>query len=95
MTSSTRQWVHGLFAALIGGTAGAIDSGIALMILVPEKFNLGPDLKKTLIVTGVLGILTGIKTTMAYLKQSPLPTELASITETKTLTVEGTPKGQS
>lgn len=49
MQKQTKTWLHGVIAAFIGGLAGAIDSGIALMIVVPKDFNLGPDLKKTLL----------------------------------------------
>lgn len=75
MKPKTRHWLHGLVGGFIGGMAGAIDSSLALMILVPEKFNLGPGIKTTLLTAVVLGLLTGIKCAAAYLKQSPLPPE--------------------
>lgn len=70
-----RHWLYGLGAAFIGGAAGAIDSGIALIIISPETFNLSAGLHKTLLTVAVLGLLTGIKFGVAYLKQSPLPRE--------------------
>ena len=69
------QWLYGLGSAFIGGCAGAIDSGIALIIIAPETFNLSTGLRKTLITVLVLGLLTGAKTAAAFLKQSPLPRE--------------------
>ncbi len=68
-----KHWAYGLLAAVIGGFAGAVDSGIALIIMAPETFNIGPGLHKTLLTIAVLGLLTGIKFGVAYLKQSPLP----------------------
>lgn len=67
------KWLYGLLAAGIGGFAGAVDSSLALMVIAPEKFNLGPNLKTTLWTALVLGALTGAKCAFAYLKQSPLP----------------------
>jgi hypothetical protein len=68
-----RMWVHGLTAAFVGGFAGAVDSGIALILIAPETFNLSSGLRKTLLTVSVLGLLTGIKFAAAYLKQSPNP----------------------
>jgi predicted lipid-binding transport protein (Tim44 family) len=70
-----RQWLRGLVGGMIGGAAGAIDSGLALMILDPKDFNLGPALRHTLVTVAVLGLLVGIKSAAFYLKQSPLPPE--------------------
>lgn len=75
MRATARKWLHGLVAAFVSGSAGAIDSSLALMVLVPEKFNLNAGLKLTLLTALVLGALTGAKCTFAYLKQSPLPPE--------------------
>lgn len=75
MKAAARRWFHGLIGGFVGGLAGAIDSSLALMVLVPEKFNLGPGLKSTLLTAVVLGVLSGAKCAFAYLKQSPLPPE--------------------
>jgi hypothetical protein len=71
---SGKRWFHGLVAAFIGGLAGAGSSSIALMVLVPEKFNLGPQLALTFKTAAVLMLLSGAQTAFAYLKQAPLPT---------------------
>lgn len=76
MSNETRRWLFGLVAAFVGGLAGALDSGLALMMISPAEFNLGEGLIKTLGTVGVLGLLTGIKVAAAYLKQSPLPREV-------------------
>jgi hypothetical protein len=83
MNSPARKWLHGLIGGTIGGAAGAIDSALALIVLDPEKFNLGAGLKKTLMTAAVLGLLTGVKCAFAYLKQSPIPPESDSTPETK------------
>lgn len=69
------RWRHGVLAAFGGGMAGAIESGLALMVLDPEKFNLNAGLCRTILTIFTLGILTGIKVAAAYLRQSPLPVE--------------------
>lgn len=67
------RWFHGLAATFIGGASGAISSGLALMVVVPEKFGLGPNLWLTIKTTAILGLITGAQTAFAYLKQAPLP----------------------
>lgn len=69
----TSRWKHGLAAAFIGGLAGAIDSGIALLIVSPQDFDLNKKLGHTLLTVGVLGVLSGAKLAAAYLKQAPTP----------------------
>ena len=96
MNKDTKTWLHGLIAALIGGFASAMDSGLALMIIAPDKFNLGPALWKTLGTVTVLGILSGLKVMFAYLKQSPVPTDSIEVTKTtvQSTTVTATPKDE-
>lgn len=67
------NWKHGLIAAFVGGMAGALDSGIALLIVAPNEFDLSKKLGHTLLVIGILGVLSGAKLAFAYLKQSPTP----------------------
>ncbi len=73
MKGKTRVWLYGLLSGIIGGVAGAIDSSLALMIIAPSQFNLGPELFRTLETAGILGLFAGLKCAVAYLKQSPLP----------------------
>ncbi len=68
-----RMWFHGLIAAFIGAAAGSVDSGITLMITDPDRFNLGPQLKHSLLVIGILALLAGAKMAAAYLKKAPDP----------------------
>lgn len=75
MRTKVRRWLYGLASGFVGGMAGALDGGLALLIIAPQDFNLGPQLKKTLLTVLVLGVLTGLKVAFAYLKQSPLPPE--------------------
>lgn len=78
---SVETWIYGLMAAFIGGAAGAIDSALALIIVDPKDFDLGPNLIKTIKIALVLGLLVGGKMAFAYLKQSPLPKEELNQTE--------------
>lgn len=74
MSKKTRsKWVNGLLGALIGGFAGALDSGFALVLIAPDKFNMDAGLAKLLTGMGVFAVLSGIKVAAAYLKQTPLP----------------------
>ena len=70
--NSKQMWFHGLAAAFIGGAASALSSGLGLMLVMPDKFNLGPAIATTLKTMCVVSLLTGIQTAAAYLKQSPL-----------------------
>jgi len=73
MTRKQKQWFWGLIAAFVGAFFGSIDSGLALMLMHPTKFNLGIELKTTLETMLVLGGLVGLKTSAAYLKNAPVP----------------------
>lgn len=75
MKPAVNKWLHGLIGGFVGGFAGAIDSALALMVVDPKEFNVGPGLVKTLETAVILGILVGLKVAFAYLKQSPLPPE--------------------
>lgn len=68
-----KTWAHGLLSAFIGGAANAAYSGLTLIVMAPETFNLGVALKKTLVTLLVLAVLSGAQTTFAYLKKSPTP----------------------
>lgn len=77
MKPNTQIWLHRLFAAFIGGGAGAIVSGLTSMGIAPDKFNV-TTLKGFLCVLGMMAanfIVSGILSAMFYLKQSPLPPE--------------------
>lgn len=68
-----RHWFRGLVASFVGGAAGALDSGLALIVVAPDKFNLHDGLARTLITMGILGLLTGLKLGFMYLHKNPLP----------------------
>jgi len=63
--NSTRIWIEGLVAALIGGAANAI----TVIVVDPLNFNLGEGLGKLLQVVAVGGLVAAA----AFLKQSPIP----------------------
>lgn len=71
--SSRLAWIHGLAGGVIGGAAGAAESALALLVIDPASFNLNDKLGRTLLTVLTLGVLTGVKVGLAYLKQSPLP----------------------
>lgn len=87
MTQNTKTWLHGLFAALIGGGAGAVSSGIAIQFVSPQSAL------HTLELMGAAFVTSGLLAAFGYLKQSPLPTETLQVTEQtiKTSTVTVTP----
>jgi hypothetical protein len=82
------QWVHGIVAAFIGGVAGALDSGLALLLIAPETFNLNTGLRKTLLTLTVFGLLSGAKLAFAYLKTAPTPWTSETSQESHTKQVE-------
>jgi hypothetical protein len=69
----TREWIHGLISAFVGGLSGAASSGITLLIVAPNEFNLGEKLAHTVTAVGILSLLTGAQVAFAYLKNSPTP----------------------
>ncbi len=71
--SKRRKWLHGLLAAAVGGFAGMTKSALLLVIVAPEKFSLGPDLRRTLLAILVLAVLSAAQFASAYLAQSPVP----------------------
>lgn len=62
---SPKIWLHGLFAAFIGGAATAV----SCLVVEPATFNFAAGLSSTLKVAAVSGLISAA----AYLKQSPLP----------------------
>jgi hypothetical protein len=67
-------WVYGLFAALIGGGAGGVSSGLAGMHLAPGQFGAAGDAGwNTLKLMGFTFIFAAIISVVAYLMKSPLP----------------------
>ncbi len=73
MTRNQHKWFYGLASGFLGGLWSSIDSGLAVMIMAPREFNLDEKLGKTLLAMLVLGLLSGAKVAVAYLKQAPLP----------------------
>jgi hypothetical protein len=87
------HWLYGLFAALIGGGASSVGSAFGAMSIAPGQFGVGGDpgwnsLKLMILTFAISGAIA----TFAYLKQSPLPAQVATVTETKTDTISITPK---
>jgi hypothetical protein len=87
------HWFYGLAAAVIGGGAGAVSAGFAAPLIAPGQFGVGGDPGwNNLKLMFAVFVISGIVSAAAYLKQSPLPAQIASITETKTVSIEANPK---
>lgn len=93
MTKNTSLWLHGLFAALIGGGASAVTSGIVLPAMSPNSYNFSGQLLPLAKVMLGMFVVNGVIAAFAYLKQSPLPAQTVEISETteKKTTVTATP----
>lgn len=73
MFKNVRAWIYGLFAAMIGGGASAVSSGVSGMVVAPETFNLSGGLGKTLKLMGATAVVGAATHVVTYLKQSPVP----------------------
>ena len=70
---SLSRWSYGLAAAIIGGGASSVVTGVAINAVDPVDFNLAAGLRQTLAVMGVSFVLHGLLNAAMFLKQSPLP----------------------
>lgn len=87
------HWFYGLMAALIGGGAGSVSSALGAMNIAPGQFGVAGDPGwNSLKLMGFTFVVSAVIAVAAYLKQSPLPAQIATVTETKTETVSVTPK---
>lgn len=68
-----KPWLHGLLAAFIGGGAAAGAAAISGMVVKPQAFNLGVELKSTLTLMAGTFLLSGIISVLLFLQKSPLP----------------------
>lgn len=66
-------WVHGLFAAAIGGGAAGVTAGLTAVGLSPDQFNFTGQLKHTLALVGSVFVVNGLIAVFLYLARSPLP----------------------
>ena len=67
MTQQTRVWVHGLGSSFIGAFAGSLGP----LMIAPQVFNLTTliGFRNTLLSS----LFSAVSTTLAYLRNSPLP----------------------
>jgi len=87
------HWLYGLFAALIGGGSASVTAAFSAMSIAPGQFGVGGDPGwNSLKLMALTFLISGAIATFAYLKQSPLPAQLVTVTDTKTETVSVTPK---
>jgi hypothetical protein len=67
------HWLYGLVSGFIGGGAGAIGTGFGEIVLDPQHVAGAGGLHHVFALMGISFLFTGIITSAAYLKQSPLP----------------------
>lgn len=96
MNKNTSIWLHGLFAAVIGGGASAVTSGIVLPALSPAAYNFQGQIWPLFQAMVAMFLVNGIFAAFLYLKQSPLPAESVEVTRTteEKTTVSATPIDQ-
>lgn len=82
-TATTKTWIQSLAAGAIGGGANALLGAIAM----PDTFNFTHAGLVNLAKITIMGILVPVLT---LLKQSPLPTDSITVTNTVTATQETT-----
>ena len=70
--SARAKWKHGLYTGFIGAAAGTFESGIAVLIIDPSKFEY-ENLPRTIFGLLFVCVARGFQVASAYLKQSPLP----------------------
>lgn len=75
MANTVKLWLHGLVAAVIGGGASAVTASVSASLIAPDKFNLSGQLVNFFELAGISFIINGFLSAMAYLKQSPIPSE--------------------
>lgn len=77
-------WLYGLFAAIIGGGAGAAGTGVAQVVVDPQH----SDIRHLLALMGTSFVVTGLLSAFAFLKQSPLP-QVETVEQVKNIQPEG------
>ena len=72
------NWLYGLFAAFIGGGAGAVVTGFAASALAPNELRLGSF--KSFELIGMVFLIKGMFVGCAFLAQQPLPQKVTVTT---------------
>lgn len=73
MNPKTSIWLKGLIAAVLSGAFGGMATGLSILGIDPQHFNLGAGaghMAKICLVSALINAGVGL---FAYLKQSPLP----------------------
>lgn len=81
------NWVMGLWAAFIGGGAGAFSAGLATIVVDPHDFNIY-SVRFWKVVGGTF-IISGLGPFFAYLHTKPLP-DVKQIEKTVQITTPAT-----
>lgn len=88
LTLNWGVWVYGLVAGFIGGGSSAATGALAITILDPKDFNFADA--KIWKAMALMFLFNGVKDTLLYLKQHPLPEVITTVT-TETTTRQTDP----
>jgi hypothetical protein len=81
-------WFYGLLAAGIGGGAGAVAAGFAAPVIAPGQFGVGGNPGwNSLKLMGAVFIVSGALSVAFFLKQSPLPARILTVTKTEDISL--------
>ena len=81
--NTLKAWVYGLLSGFIGGGATSASAWIGMASAKAAGMEVPTLNLKAL---GIIFISGGIASALGYLKQSPLPAESVTVTQTKSLT---------
>lgn len=82
------NWMMGLWAAFIGGGAGAFSAGLATIVVDPHDFSIY-SAKFWKVVSGTF-VISGLGPFFAYLHSKPLPDVITTTTTTTLMTAPST-----
>ncbi len=81
--NTIKAWLYGLLSGFIGGGATSASAWIGMASAKAAGLDVPTLNLKAL---GIIFISGGITSALGYLKQSPLPAESVTVTQTKSLT---------
>lgn len=79
------DWLRGIFAAFIGGGAGAVTSGVVVSMNDPKDYNLYTS-KFYHLVIAVFAV-NGLISMFAFLHQRPVPDQIKTVLTTEKIEV--------
>lgn len=73
LPTTWRQWLRSLVAAIVGGGSSAVSSGIATIVIAPEKFSPTTQLKSFSELIATTFLIGAASHLFAFLQKSPVP----------------------